>query len=82
LRIHPCRRHSPQLAKGDKTGTAMAPGVADKYNDLAVVWPKGKPPLVVTAFYETPVARGGGMRDADQRVLAQVGSTATQRLAR
>ena len=67
---------------GDKTGTAMAPGMADKYNDLAVVWPKGKQPLVVTAFYETPVAHGGGMRDADQRVLAQVGSIATQRLLR
>ena len=63
---------------GDKTGTAMAPGMADKYNDLAVVWPKGKPPLVVTAFYETPVARGGRMRDADQRVLADVGRIATQ----
>ena len=31
---------------GDKTGTGMAPGMMDKYNDLAIAWPPGKAPLI------------------------------------
>ena len=61
---------------GDKTGTAMADGMADKYNDVAVAWPKGRPPLVVTAYYEAPVSHGGKIRDEDQAVLAEVGRIA------
>lgn len=61
---------------GDKTGTAMAPGMADKYNDIAIAWPPGKAPLVITAFFETPQSHAT-MRDEDQAVLAQVGRIAT-----
>lgn len=61
---------------GDKTGTGMAPGMMDKYNDLAIIWPPGKAPLIVTAFYETAKSHGGKMRDEDQAVLAQVGRLA------
>ncbi len=74
---------------GDKTGTGMSPGMMDKYNDLAIVWPDKakttgvpqaaprKGPLIISAFYETPVAHGGDMRDEDQAVLAEVGRIAT-----
>ena len=61
---------------GDKTGTGMAPNMADKYNDIAIVWPTGKAPVIVSAFYETAVAYGK-MRDEDRAVLASVGRIAT-----
>jgi len=60
---------------GDKTGTGMAPGMPAKYNDIAITWPPGKPPGIVTAFFETPQPRSS-MRDKDQAVLAQVGRIA------
>ena len=61
---------------GDKTGTGSIPKVHDKYNDLAIAWPPGKAPLVITAFLET---RGShpGIREEDQAVLAEVGRIAT-----
>lgn len=68
----------PTWRAGDKTGTGMAPGMPDKYNDIAIVWPPGRAPLIVTAYFETRVAHGRGMRDADQAVLAQVGRIAAQ----
>jgi beta-lactamase class A len=53
---------------GDKTGT----GATDIFNDIAVIWPPDRAPLVVTAYY------GGGRGSDDQRnaVLAEVGSIA------
>jgi beta-lactamase class A len=64
---------------GDKTGTGtgMAKGIADKYNDIAIAWPPGKAPIIVTSYYETPNNHGGDMRDEDQAVLAEVGRIAT-----
>lgn len=61
---------------GDKTGTGMAPGMPDKYNDVAIAWPPGKAPVVISAFYETARPHKGGMRDEDQAVLAEVGRIA------
>ena len=61
---------------GDKTGTGMAPGMPDKYNDVAIAWPPGKAPLVISAFYETARPHKGGMRDEDQAVLVEVGRIA------
>lgn len=61
---------------GDKTGTGMAPGMPDKYNDVAIAWPPGKAPLVISAFYETARPHNKGMRDQDQAVLAEVGRLA------
>ena len=68
----------PQWRAGDKTGTGMSPGLMDKYNDLAIAWPPGKGPLIVTAFYETAKAHGGKIRDEDQAVLAEVGRIANR----
>lgn len=60
---------------GDKTGTFMAEGIDDKYNDVAIAWPPGRPPLIVSAYYEGP-GRHDRMRDQDQAVLAEVGRLA------
>lgn len=61
---------------GDKTGTGWAPQMPNKYNDVAIAWPPGKAPLVISAFYETARPHKGGMRDEDQAVLAEVGRIA------
>lgn len=66
----------PGWRAGDKTGTGMAKGMADKYNDIAIAWPPGKAPLIVTAYYETATNGGGKIRDSDQAVLAEVGRIA------
>jgi beta-lactamase class A len=41
---------------GDKTGTGYGPGRPSRINDIAVVWPPQRPPIVVAAFMETPSA--------------------------
>jgi beta-lactamase class A len=64
---------------GDKTGTTAADDVSqpDRYNDIAIVWPPSKPPMIITAYYESPV-KSPNMRDEDQAVLAQVGAIASR----
>jgi beta-lactamase class A len=62
---------------GDKTGTATAPHMRDKYNDIAIAWPPGKTPLVITAFLETRFSHPE-IRDEDQSVLAEVGRIAAR----
>ncbi len=66
----------PGWRSGDKTGTGMAKGMADKYNDIAIAWPPGRSPIIITAYYETPTNHGGKIRDEDQAVLAEVGRIA------
>jgi beta-lactamase class A len=64
---------------GDKTGTAIADGMANKYNDVAVAFPRergpGRSPLVIAAYYEAP-GQFEEIRDQDQAVLAEVGRIA------
>jgi beta-lactamase class A len=62
---------------GDKTGTAMAEGMTDKYNDVAIIWPPGRVPVLISAYYETARAHGR-MRDEDQAVLAEAGRRAAR----
>ena len=62
---------------GDKTGTGSAEGMADKYNDIAIAWPPGKPALIVTAYYEAAARQGDRAADDNQAVLAEVGRIAT-----
>ncbi|MCW1383846.1 class A beta-lactamase [Novosphingobium sp. KCTC 2891] len=57
---------------GDKTGTGMAPGMESKINDIAVVFPPGRAPLVVTCFYE-PADAPQTIRPQDEAVHAAVG---------
>jgi beta-lactamase class A len=49
----------------------------DKYNDIAIAWPPGKTPLVITAFLETRFSHPE-IRDEDQAVLAEVGRIAAR----
>ncbi len=57
---------------GDKTGTGMADGMANKYNDVAIAFPSGRAPVVVSAFYDSPM-RSTSIRAEDEAVLAEVG---------
>ena len=59
-------------AVGDKTGTALPPGLAHQHHDVAVIWRAAAAPVVIAAYYEAPVA-DGPMRAADDAVLAEVG---------
>ena len=53
---------------GDKTGT----GENNATNDIAVIWPTGRPPMIVTAYYT------GARASDDERnaVLSEVGRLA------
>jgi beta-lactamase class A len=62
---------------GDKTGTGLSEGVGDKYNDIAIVWPPGRAPLIVTAYFNTNIGYGE-TRDAFQAVLAEAGRIAAR----
>ncbi|MGE4070744.1 MAG: class A beta-lactamase [Lysobacterales bacterium] len=62
---------------GDKTGTGIAPSMANKYNDVAVIWPAGRKPVVVAAYFEAS-AHFENMRDEDEAVLADVGRIAAE----
>ena len=57
----------------DKTGTGMRPGEGNKVNDIAVLLPPGRAPLVVTAYFENPVF-SEDTRPSDEAVLKQVGA--------
>lgn len=58
---------------GDKTGTGIAAGMPNKHNDVLVAWPPGRAPLVVAAYYESPVS-DVDMRAEDDAVLAAAGT--------
>lgn len=66
----------PEWKAGDKTGTAIAKGMPNKTNDVAVVWPPEGGPVVIVGFYESP-GEFDDIRDEDQAVLAEVGKIAT-----
>ena len=67
----------PEWKAGDKTGTGMADGMLDKYNDVAIFWPPGRAPIIVAAYYETAIAYGD-IRDEFQAVRAEVGRIASR----
>lgn len=58
----------PGWSAGDKTGS----GAQGESNDIAIVFPPGRPPLLVTAYYAAPAA-DARLRSA---VLAEVGRIA------
>jgi len=60
---------------GDKTGTAQADAMTDKVNDLAIAWPPGKAPIVITAFFDSG-RRTDATQPGDEAVLAEVGHIA------
>ena len=60
---------------GDKTGTGQAEAMTDKVNDLAITWPPGKAPVVVTAYFDSS-RRTNATQPADEAALAEVGRIA------
>jgi beta-lactamase class A len=65
----------PDWVAGDKTGTGIAPAMANKYNDVAVIWPPDRAPVVVAAYFEAS-GHFEKMRPEDEAVLAEVGRIA------
>ncbi len=59
---------------GDKTGSAISAGMANKTNDVAVVWPPDRAPVIIAAYYDADGHYPGGIRAQDEAVLAEVGS--------
>jgi beta-lactamase class A len=57
---------------GDKTGTGLADGMTDKVNDIAIFWPPGRSPIIVTAYFDSARA-SQEIQAEDQAVLAEVG---------
>jgi beta-lactamase class A len=63
---------------GNKTGTGgMSNDMPNRYNDVAIAWPAGKAPIIITSYYESPV-KSEDMRDEDQAVLAEVARIAAK----
>jgi beta-lactamase class A len=65
---------------GDKTGTGYD-DICGKVNDIAIAWPPGKPPLIVTGYFNT-AGPADDVRDEDQAILAEVGRIAASRISR
>ncbi len=66
----------PGWVAGDKTGTGYRETIGNRTNDIAIIWPPGRAPVIVTAYLETPFF--DGIRDMDQAVLAEVGRIAAR----
>ena len=61
---------------GNKTGTAISEGMANKYNDVAVAWPgPGDDALIVAAYFEAD-GHYPSIRPEDEYVLKQVAEVA------
>jgi beta-lactamase class A len=62
---------------GNKTGTGRATGTTNKCNDVAIVFPPGKAPVVVAAYYDSAEFTPQ-IEDRHQAVLAEVGRIAAE----
>lgn len=65
----------PEWRAGDKTGTGISEGLANRLNDVAIALPDDGPPRIIAAYYRTD-GYHPSMRDEDQAVLAEVGRIA------
>ncbi len=62
---------------GNKTGTGVAEGLANKYNDVAVAWPgAGEDALIIAAYFEAD-DHYPRIRSEDEDVLRRVAEVAT-----
>lgn len=57
---------------GDKTGTGHHPTSANKHNDVAIIWPPGRAPIIVTVYFEA-AKYFDELRAEDDAVLSKVG---------
>jgi beta-lactamase class A len=62
---------------GNKTGTGRAPGTTNKCNDVAIVYPPGKAPIIISAYYDSGEYTDQ-TEDRHQAVLAEVGKIAAK----
>lgn len=60
---------------GDKTGTMQADDITDKVNDIAIAFPPGRAPIIVTAYYDS-ARKTGATQPGDEAALAAVGRAA------
>jgi beta-lactamase class A len=64
-----------QWQVGDKTGTGRAAGTTNKCNDIAIVFPPHRPPVIIAAYYDSGEFTEK-VEDRHQAVLAEVGKIA------
>jgi beta-lactamase class A len=64
-----------QWRAGDKTGSWWGKDAPNRINDVAIVWPPNRAPVIITAYFVSPVF-ADELRDEDQAVLAEVGTIA------
>jgi beta-lactamase class A len=62
---------------GDKTGTGRATGTTNKCNDVAIVFPPEKAPIIISAYYDSGEYTDQ-IEDRHQAVLAEVGRIAAK----
>jgi beta-lactamase class A len=65
---------------GDKTGTAAAAAMPNKHNDVAVIWPPNRSPVVVAAYLDAS-GHFESTRPEDDEVLANVGRVVARWMA-
>ncbi len=66
----------PDWRAGDKTGSSWNETVmVDKINDVAIIWPPRRAPLIVTAYLDGAAATKA-IRPEDEAILAEVGRLA------
>lgn len=66
---------------GDKTGTAQAKGMPNRTNDVALLLPPGRAPLIAVGFYEAP-GSFPNTRPQDEALLADAMRVGLQALKR
>lgn len=69
----------PDWLAGDKTGTALAPAMKDKINDVAVAWPPGRAPCVIACYLETGQA-SESISSEDEKIHSEVAQIVAQML--
>jgi beta-lactamase class A len=62
---------------GDKTGTAAAATMPNKHNDVAVIWPLNRAPIVIAAYLDAS-GHFESTRPEEDEVLASVGRVVAQ----
>lgn len=66
-----------QWRVGNKTGTGRDAGITNKCNDLAIAYPPGKAPIIISAYYDSGEFTEQ-IEDRHQAVLAEVGRIAAR----
>lgn len=62
---------------GNKTGTGRAEGTTNKCNDIAIVFPPGRPPVIIAAYFDSGEYTEQ-TEDRHQAVLAKVATIAAE----